>query len=260
MGKSSNAPPPDPALIAAQIKSMGIQDTAISQMMENSNAMLPLQKEQLQFGLDSAKKGYTQSQEDRSWMLGRRADLTSTQDTMIKDAQDFNTPAKEAELAGKAEADVSQGFSSAREQSQRATERMGINPLSKKSAGADIQLQIAQAAAEASGAGNARTSARLEGRALTDRASNALAGYPAMGMTATTNGANMGTAGVGLTGAAITGMNSGYGAASTAAGGMGSNATGMFNAQANYQTESDKAASAGSAGLGSAIGGIAMAM
>lgn len=259
-GKSSGAQAPDPALIAAQIKSMGIQDTAISQMMENSSSMLPLQKEQLEFGLDTAKKGYDQTQEDRGWMLGRRDQLTGVQNTIVDDAKTFNTQDKEDELAGKAAADVNQGFASARDQNSRAMARMGVNPSSGKAEAIGNQTAIAQAAALSGGSNNARTSARIEGRSLTDRASNTLAGYPAMATASTNSGASIGTAGTGLTSAALTGMNSGLSSASTAAGGMGSNATGMFNAQANYQTASDQAAGASSAGLGSAIGGIAMAI
>ena len=66
----SSAPPPDPALIAAQIKSMGIQDDAINAMLRNADEMLPMQKEQMQFGLDTSREAYKQSQADREWMLG----------------------------------------------------------------------------------------------------------------------------------------------------------------------------------------------
>ena len=95
----SSAPPPDPRLIAAQIKSMGIQDTAIQAMMENSASMAPLQKQQMQFGLDSAKTAYGQAQEDRTWALGRREDASGLQDTMVKEAQDYNSLANQDKLA-----------------------------------------------------------------------------------------------------------------------------------------------------------------
>lgn len=56
--KSSNVPAPDPRLVEAQIKSMGIQDDVIQKIMQQSDEVQPLQKEQLQFGLDSARTAY----------------------------------------------------------------------------------------------------------------------------------------------------------------------------------------------------------
>lgn len=241
-GKSSNAQAPDPALIAAQIKSMGIQDSAINDILANSQAMLPLQKEQAQFGLDSAKTAYGQAQEDRTWALGRRGDLTGVQDTMVNDARDFNSVDRANQLAGQADADVNAGFANAEGQQQRSLSRMGINPNSGKASALGNQTAIAKAAALAGAATNARTSARLEGRALTDRASNALSGYPAMGMAATGSGAGFGTAGVGLTNASLAGMNGGLSAASTAAGGLGSNAAGMYGAEGSYKNGADQIA------------------
>ena len=240
--KSSSAAPPDPALIAAQIKSMGIQDSAIQQMLDNSGALLPLQKEQMQFGLDTAKTAYGQSQDDRGWALGRRDALTGAQDTMLKDAATFNTEDKANELAGKASADVNTAFANAEGQNGRALARMGVNPNSGKALAVGNQTAIAKAAALAGAATGARTGARLEGRALTDRASNALSGYPAMGMTATGAGAGFGTAGTGLTNAALTGMNSGQVSAGGMAGQLGQNATGMFGAQASYKNQQDQIA------------------
>lgn len=259
--KSSNAPAPDPALIAAQIKSMGIQDSAIQQMLDNSGALLPLQKEQMSFGLDASKTAYGQSQEDRTWALGRRDNLTGVQDTMVKDANQFSAQAKEDELAGKAEADVNAGFANVEGQQSRALSRTGVNPSSGKSLAISNQTSIAKAAALAGADTGARTSARLEGRALTDRASNALAGYPAMGMTATGSGATIGTAGTGLTNAALTGMNSGQVAAGGLAGNLGANATGMYGAQASYKNAQDQIAASNdpAATIGGAVGGMAMA-
>ena len=126
----SSAPAPDPKLIEAQIRSMGFQDDAIQSIMKASADMAPLQKEQLQFGLDSSRTAYEQSQADRGFTLDRRDKLSGLQDTIVNDAKTFNTQDKQDELAGMAMADVNQGFSSAREQSGRAMARMGVNPSS----------------------------------------------------------------------------------------------------------------------------------
>ncbi len=241
----SSAPAPDPALIAAQIKSMGIQDSAITEMMANNTAMAPLQKEQMQFGLDSARTAYDQSQEDRSWMLTRRDDLSGLQDTMTQEAADFNTEDKTNQLVGQAQADVNAGFSSARDQGQRALSRAGVNPNSGKSLAMSNQASIAQAASLAGASNKARSDAVTEGRMLTDRASNALAGYPAMSAQATGAGAGYGTAGVGVAGSTLSSMNGGLSAVSGAAGQMGSNASSMWGAQANYKNQQDQMANQG---------------
>jgi hypothetical protein len=240
--KSSNAPAPDPRLVEAQIRSMGIQDSAIQRVMQQSEEIQPLQKEQLQFGLDTARTAYDQSQQDRTWMLDRRGSLTTMQDTLAQDARSFNTEDKANELAGKAMADVNQGFASAEGQQARSMARMGVNPSSGKAMAMGNQTAIAKATALAAAGSGARDRARTEGYALTDRATNALAGYPAMGMQATGAGAGYGASGTAIANQGLAGMNSGYGAAGTMAGQMGSNATNMFGAQANYKLGADKAA------------------
>lgn len=238
----SSAPPPDPALIAAQIKSMGIQDSAIQQVLDTSTSMAPLQREQMQFGLESSRTAYNQSQEDRTYSLERRGQLTGLQDTMLADAKSFNLGERTNQMLGEASADVNSAFSSARDQQSRGLSRMGVNPNSGKALAMGNQTSIAQAAAQAGAASKTRQAAKAEGFALTDRASNALAGYPAMGMQTTGSGQGYGAAGLGLANSGLAGMNSGYGAAGTMAGQMGSNATGMYGAQASYKNSQDQIA------------------
>lgn len=240
--KSSSAPAPDPRLVEAQIRSMGIQDDVIKRVMQQSEEIQPLQKEQLQFGLDSARTAYDQSQEDRKWMLDRRGSLASMQDTLTQDAQGFRTEDKANELAGRAMADVNQGFANAEGQQARSLARMGVTPDSGKALAIGNQTAIAKATALAAAGTGARDRARSEGYALTDRATNALAGYPAMGMQATQSGAGFGASGTTIANQGLAGMNSGYGAAGTMAGQMGQNATSMFGAQASYKNGADNAA------------------
>ncbi len=250
----SSAPAPDPALIAAQIKSMGIQDSAITKMITNADDLAPLQKEQMQFGLDTSKTAYDQSQADREWMLDRRGSLSGLQDTLVSDANSFNTDARREQLAGQANADVTQAFSSARDQNGRAMARMGVNPSSGRALDMGNQMSIAQAAASAGASNKARSDARTEGYALTDRATNALSGYPAMSSNATASGANFGGMGLSTANSGLAGMNSGYGAGSSAAGSMGANAAGMYGAMGSYKNGQDQINQGES--LGSILGGV----
>ena len=249
-GKGNSAPPPDPRLVEAQIRSMGVQDEAIQAILANTDAMAPLQKEQMQVGIDAARLAQTQSQQDREWMLTRRGSLSGLQDKLVSDASTFSTEAKANELAGKAQADVNQGFANAEGQQARSMARMGVNPSSGKSLAMGNQTAIAKAAALAAAGTGARDRARQEGYALTDRATNALAGYPTMSMQATGAGAQYGASGAALATQGIAGLNSGYGAAGSLAGQMGQNATNMYGTQSrdHYSQQEE--------GLGSILGGV----
>lgn len=239
---SSSAPPPDPRLIDAQLKSMGIQDSLIEQILRNSNDALPLQKEQMQFGLKTAKQAYDDSQADRSFALGRRTMLSGAQDQLFKDAQGFNTEARRAELAGQAIGDVTQAFDAARGQQTRALQASGINPNSGRFAATQNAVTMQQALGQAAAANKTRQAARAEGYMLNDRASNALAGYPSMASGLSAQGAGYGGLGLNYANAGLQGMNSGFGMGAQVAGQMGGNATSMFNAEANYKNSQDQIA------------------
>lgn len=242
--KASDAPAPDPRLVEAQIKSMGIQDDVVKRIMQQSDEMQPLQREQMQFGLDTARTAYDQSQQDRTWMLDRRGKLSGLQDQLVKDAQGFDSGERQAQMRGEAQADVNAAFANVEGQQSRQLARMGVNPNSGKSLAMGNQTSMAKAAALAGASTGVRNMARQEGYALTDRATNALAGYPAMGMQATGAGAGFGAAGLDAANKGLAGMNSGYGAAGTMAGQMGQNATSMYGAQASYKNEQDRQAAA----------------
>lgn len=239
-GKGGNMPAPDPKLIAAQIKSMGIQDEALAAIMSNARASLPLQQQQMQFGLDSARTAYENAQADRAYSLERRDKLSDQQDRLIQDAQAFDTDARREELAAAAGADVNQAVGNAEQQQTRALARMGVNPNSGKFAAMSNQNAIAKASALAGASNGARTAARQEGRALTDRATNALAGYPAMGMQASGQGAQFGGLGLNYANQGLAGMNSGF---QTGAGVAGSSAQGYGNIwnQQNNAYQADQA-------------------
>ena len=61
--KGSDAPPPDPRLTEAQIRSMEVQDDVIQRIVRNSDSMLPLQREATQFALDQLTLNELMSQQ-----------------------------------------------------------------------------------------------------------------------------------------------------------------------------------------------------
>jgi hypothetical protein len=253
-GGSTQAPPPDPRLIEAQMRSMGFQDDAIQQIMKNANDLAPLQKEQLQFGLDSSKEAYKQSQDDRSWMLARRGILTQMQDKQVSDAREFNTEDRQNELAGKAGADVEQSFDGAQAGQTRNLARMGVTPDAGRALALGNQTAIAKADASVGARMQTRAQGRAEGYALTDRAAGSLAGYPAMGMQASGNGAGFGANGINMANAGLQGLNSGSMSAAGIAGQMGTNAGGMYGSMGNIYNQANQNANNSGNGFMGAFG------
>lgn len=251
-----SAPPPDPRLIEAQIKSLGVQDDAIKSILELSTRMQPLQEEQLRFGLDSARTAFDQAQADREYGLGRRAALTGLQNTLVADAKGFKADERGDQLAGQAVGDVTQAFAAARDSGARQMARMGVNPNDGKFAAFSKSTDAAEALGKAQAATKAREGARMEGYALTDRATNALAGFPAFSSQATGQGAQFGASGIGLTNQSLDGQTAGARGAASVAGQMGTNAGNAWNAQANYQANMQQQDQTGSI-LGG-LGGLAV--
>ena len=221
---------------------MGIQDSAIEQMMANNAAMQPMQKEQMQFGLDSARAAYGQSQDDRQFALSRRGILAASQDQMGRDAAQYSSEDMQNQMASQGLADVNQGFANARAQQTRGLSRRGINPSSGAALAMENQMSMAQAGQQAQASNMARSAARDLGFKLTDRASNALAGYPSMASGLSGSGAGFGASGLGIANMGLSGMNAGWGQAGEAAGNMGRNATNMYSAEASYKSAQDKIA------------------
>lgn len=253
--KSSSAPAPDPRLIDAQIRSMGIQDSAIQRLLSNSESMMPLQREQMQFGLDSARVAFGQAQADREFALGRRGMLAGVQDRIAADANNFNEAERAGELVGQSDAAITQGLSKQLAMNARTRSRYGL-----ASSGFDADLSDAGLDAvrmRVAASGMARQAAKDEGLRLTDRANNVLAGYPSMASNLTGNAANFGGLGLNYANSALAGTNSGFQAAGGLAGQMGNNATSMYGAQASYKNSQDQIAADGnpfSTILGAAAG------
>ncbi|NVN99287.1 MAG: hypothetical protein HXX17_08185 [Geobacteraceae bacterium] len=238
----SSAPAPDPRLVQAQVESMGYQNKAIQQMMDNNADMAPLQKQQMQFGLDSAKTAYDQSQQDRTYALGKRDQLSGLQDTVVQQAKDFNEGDRASTLTNQAREGVANSYAQGQGMTNRALAARGISANSGAAIAALNGNGLNQSMNSAAAANMARDAARQEGYQLTDRASNALSGYPSMGMSATGSGATYGGAGLGYANSALTGLNSGQTAAGGMAGNMGQNATSMYGAQASYKNSQDQIA------------------
>ena len=257
-GKGSDTPAPDPRLIDAQVRSLGIQDQAIQYMIEESRNMAPLQREMMQDTIDRSRVLWQQSQEDRGFALGKRDQLSGVQNRIVQDASTFNAEDRGNQLAGQASADIAQTFDAARGQVTRDQQRMGVNPNDGRAMATQAQMATQQALASATGRNLARQQATQEGRQLTDRANNALAGYPAMSATSVGVGAGVsgmgqqalsqGQAGILAPSQAIAGM----------AGNMGNQAGNMWGQQNAAYQNAQNADAAAMGGLGQALGSAAI--
>lgn len=252
--KSSDAQAPDPRLVDAQIRAMNYQEDAIGRLMRNYEEFAPLQRQQMQFGLDTAREAYEQSQQDRTWALGRRSALTGLQDRMIQDASEANSGAREAKLVGQSDADVDAAFAGARGQGLRTMAASGVNPNDGRFMALGGQMDTQHALAKATARNKVREAARAEGLNLTDRASNALAGYPAMGSSLSGAGAGFGGMGLGYTGQAAGQRQAGLSAYGGMAGQFGQGATQMWSAQGNYKTQQDQLGGGWAQDLGALVG------
>ena len=240
--RSSDAPPPDPRLVEAQIRSMGVQDDAIRDILAVTQEMAPLQREAMQFGLDTSRTAYDQSQEDRQYALGMRDRYTAAMQPLLDEAGRFNETARRNTLYGEAVGDISQAYGSARDQMTRNLARQGVNPSDGMGQGMARRSASDEALAKVLAGRKVSEAARAEGLQLKSNAVNMLAGFPAQAAGLSGAGAGYGASGLGLANTGLAGLTSGYGAAGGMAGQWGSNATNMWNAQANYKNGQDKIA------------------
>lgn len=256
-GGGSDATPPDPALVEAQINQMGIQSDIAERMVGISEQLLPYQIQQMEQGIRAAETGYQDSREDRSYMLGRRGLLTGQQDRIVQDANAYSTEAKQEEMAARAVADVETTAAASEATAARDLARRGVNPASGAALAQGNASSLAKTGLKVAASNAGRTQAREEGRMLTDRANNVLAGYPSMSMAATQNGVGNGMAGLSAANQAVGGIQSGFGAASGASAGASQTAAGLYGQQQNaYQNAMTNNANQ-SAATTSAVGTIA---
>jgi hypothetical protein len=158
MGKKSNPPPPDYAPLAqasteaAEIMAgLGREQLAFAQDQYNrsapilegiANQQIAAQQQQMQQAQD-----YYQYQQDTYRPL---------EQSIVRDAQNFNTEAYREQVASQAAADAGRAFGIAQQQNQRAMASMGVNPNSGRFAGMNAATGLQQAAMRA----NAQTAAR----------------------------------------------------------------------------------------------------
>lgn len=179
-GKSSPPPPPDYSQLAAASK-------------EAAELSYKLGKEQLdwakeQYGKDSAitskvvdqflsdmQDTSANAQKDRARY---EQIFQPLEEDLAKEAQDYATPERRDLEVGRAQSNVGQQFTQAREQAKSELESYGINPSSTRFAALDVGMRANEAAAKAAAGNQASQNVDATQRALRSEAINVGRGYP----------------------------------------------------------------------------------
>lgn len=185
------------------------------------------------------------------------------EDSIVRDAQNFDTEAERERLAGMAIGDVTLAGANARAMGERALTRSGINPNDGAYAAHQDSTNTALALGQADAANRSRSSAMTLGRALKMDAAALGRGLPGSSATAASLAMNQGNSSVANAGGALApGQN-----AQIALGGAYSGARQGYGQAANIYGNISSAENGASAAngqamgaAGAAIGGIAIAI
>jgi hypothetical protein len=259
MGGSVSAPAPDPALMEAQVQSLQSQTDIGRRTLANAEQMMPVQREQMQFGLDAGKKAYEQTQDDRKYALEKRGQYDTALDAVLSESEKFDEANRRQELMQQAQADISSQFSAAQEQQQRGLDRAGVAPGSGKALMLGQQGELAEAAARSRAGLMVSEAAKKEGLQLRGQNVALLSGAPAAAASLSPTGASLGAMGLDVANTGLAGMNAGLGEADKAVAAYGKSAGDQWNsANALYTKAQDTNAHSNAEITGSALGLAAM--
>jgi hypothetical protein len=262
------APQPDPNIGQAAAANAEVAREALAfqkQMYEESK---PRQKRlddivdqvvRQQLGIQEKQAG--QADDYINYM---KSTFRPVEQRLAQEAMDFDTEARREELAGKAAADVRQGFAGERERIAREQQAYGIDPSSGRAAGTARKLGVAEAGVTAGAMNAARTAARTEGRAFKFDVAGLGRGLPGAGATASSVALQAGNAATGN--AALPGQNAradaglmqeGFRTGIAGHSAAGNIYTNMYDAQLRGWSAQQQAEATASAGLYSGLGSLA---
>ena len=272
--KSAKAPAPDPAIGQAATVSA-----------ETSREWLQFSREQ--YAADNVRQDKTDALTERvvaqqmalqdrsnAWATEDRARYKSIyqpmEDEYAAEANNWDSPERQAQMAAEAKADVLGSAAQAQEANTRQMASMGINPNSGRFAGVDRANDTQTALAAAGAQNNARTTARSQGMAMKADALNIGKGLPSQAATAAGLSLNSGNSAMGnqIAGqsAAMMGtqiMGQGYQGAMAGAGQQASILNQQYQGQLSSWGAQQQADAQGTAGLWSGLGtaaGVGMMM
>jgi hypothetical protein len=167
MGKKSNPAPPDYTPLAeasaeaAQIQAdLGYAQLDFAKQQYDANA--PLLQSIANMQMDAQQQQMDQAQNYFDYQIETFRPL---EQSLVQQAQDFNTDSYRDQVASRAAADSGRAFAASRAMNERASASMGVNPNSGRFAGMNAASGLQQAASRAAAMTGARTQAEQMGYA-----------------------------------------------------------------------------------------------
>jgi hypothetical protein len=167
MGKKSNPAPPDYTPLAeasaeaAQIQAdLGYAQLDFAKQQYEANS--PLLQSIANMQMDAQQQQMDQAQNYFDYQIETFRPL---EQSIVQQAQDFNTDSYRDQVASRAAADSGRAFAATRAMNERASASMGVNPNSGRFAGMNAASGLQQAASRAAAMTGARTQAEQMGYA-----------------------------------------------------------------------------------------------
>lgn len=190
LGDDTEAPAPDPRIGEAAVmnaelaKEMaGVSREELAFNRERAAKLDPKFLESVDLGLEMARENRARSGEQ--WDQYTKT-YRPVEERVASDAMKWDSPEELDRAAQVASADVTRGFSGARDERARELARMGINPASGRFIGDMDRLGLAEAAGAAGAANTARDTRRLQGLAMRENVAKFGRNMPATGIAADT--------------------------------------------------------------------------
>lgn len=198
---SKKAPKPDPLIGQAAMSNAELakEQTAVAREQlawekDRAARQDPLIAQIAQQQIDTSNKNTARS--DDQWNQYKSL-FQPLEQQMVEDANNWDSPERQARMAAEAGADVTTGYGAARDQNQRSMERMGVNPNSGKFQAISNETNIAQAKDTAGAMNQARRATEQQGIALRTGAAQFGRNMPNTGIAADSLSLNGGNAAVG---------------------------------------------------------------
>lgn len=267
-GGGGSAPAPDPAVGQAALEEMQLgrdwlgfakDQFAAGNVRQDALDALNAQVTQQQIRAQDQNMQY--AAEDRARY---KSVFQPLQDQYIKQAQEYNTPAKQEQMAAEAQADVSTAAANQKAQNMRSMAAMGLNPSSGRYAGVTAAQDTATALAGAGAQNNARQAVRDKGTAMLSDAINIGSGLPSQVASSYGTGLQAGnsamnnTLGTNANWRSNVGiMGQGYSGAMSGLGGGAGILNSQYGTQGSIWAQQNAANQASSGGLMSGLGSLA---
>ncbi len=266
-GGGGSAPAPDPQIGQAALMNaktgedwLDFAKNTYATSMERQKPIDALSQQIAQNQLDASKEQEQWAEQAHDRYVNQFEPL---QDKFVQQAQNWDTPEKEAEAAAKAKADVATNAAQQQAANNRQMSAMGVNPASGKWAGVDRATSLATATSEAGAENNARNVVKQQGMALEGDAINIGNGLPSQASSSVGLGLNAGTGAMNVTNSAngqflAAGgiMNTGYQGAMAGYSNEANILQNQYNSQLTAWYDQNSLANQQTAGMMSGIGSI----